>query len=106
MASVYERVDSVGLSGGPLPLGTVSDDSVRSRLVGVVGALMQRRQLELPTSLDQSLRDAGLKSLDLVNMMLAVEDEFGIEIPQNLLSIDNFRTIRAIEELVAQVVPE
>jgi acyl carrier protein len=106
MASVYERVDSAGLSGGGLPLETVSDDSVRSRLVGVVGALMQRRQLELPTSLDQSLRDAGLKSLDLVNMMLAVEDEFGIEIPQNLLSIDNFRTIRAIEELVAQVVPE
>jgi acyl carrier protein len=106
MASIYERVDNTGPSAGGIPLGAVSDDSVRSRLVGVVGALMQRRQLELPTSLDQSLRDAGLKSLDLVNMMLAVEDEFGIEIPQNLLSIDNFRTIRAIEELVAQVVPE
>lgn len=82
------------------------DEAVRSRLFGVVGALMQRRQLALPTDLDQSLRDAGLKSLDLVNMMLAVEDEFGIEIPQDLLTMDNFRTIRTIEQLVAQVAPE
>lgn len=80
-----------------------SGGSVRTRLFGVVGALMQRRQLALPTGLDQSLRDAGLKSLDLVNMMLAVEDEFGIEFPQDLLTIENFRTIGAIERLVAQV---
>lgn len=106
MASIYDRVESVSSSGDGFALGAVSDDSVRSRLVGVVGALMRRRQLALPSDLDQSLRDAGLKSLDLVNMMLAVEDEFGIEIPQDLLTIDNFRTIRTIEQLLSQVTPD
>jgi len=67
---------------------------------------MQRRRLALPAGVDQSLRDAGLKSLDLVNMMLAVEDEFGIEIPQELLTIENFRTIGAIERLLAKIAPQ
>ena len=64
---------------------------------------MQRRQLALPVGMDQNLRDAGLKSLDLVNMMLAIEDEFGIEIPQDLLTTENFRTIRAIERLIGKL---
>ena len=81
----------------------VSDNSVRSRIFRVVGALMQRRQLPTPPGLGQNLRDAGLKSLDMVNMMLAIEDEFGIEIPQALLTMENFRTISAIERLVAEV---
>ena len=83
----------------------VADLSVRTRLFGVVGELMRRRQLALPSGPDQSLRDAGLKSLDLVNMMLAVEDEFGIEIPQELLTIENFRSIGAIERVVVRVAP-
>src|SRR5215469_613950 len=102
MASIYDRVDTRSPGDG-ISLGGGPEVSIRSRLFEVVAALMQRRQLAAPVGLDQSLRDAGLKSLDMVNMMLAVEDEFGIEIPQNLLSIDNFRTIRTMEQLVAQV---
>jgi len=104
MASIYDRVDDSGPAGRSAG-DAVAGGSVRTRLFDVVGALMRRRQLALPTGLDQSLRDAGLKSLDLVNMMLAVEDEFGIEIPQDLLTIENFRTIGAMESLVAKLVP-
>jgi acyl carrier protein len=103
MTAIYDRAGDFDPPGGGASIGGVAGDSVKARLFGVVGALMQRRQLAIPTSLDQSLRDAGLKSLDLVNMMLAVEDEFGIEIPQDLLSIENFRTIGAIERLVAKI---
>lgn len=106
MAAVYDRAEDVGRPGDAMSEGGVSGDSVKTRVFGVVGALMQRRELSVPTDLDQSLRDAGLKSLDLVNMMLAVEDEFGIEIPQDLLTIENFRTIRAIERLVAKIAPQ
>jgi acyl carrier protein len=80
-----------------------ADTSVRTRIFGVVNALMRRRELPLLVRADQSLRDAGLKSLDLVNMMLAIEDEFGIEIPQDRLSMDHFRDIGAIERLVSEV---
>lgn len=69
----------------------------------IVRDLMRRRQLPLSVTIDQSLRDAGLKSLDLVNMMLAIEDEFRIEIPQHQLTLDNFQSISAIERLVSEV---
>ncbi len=47
-----------------------------------------------------NLRDAGLTSLDMVNLMLAIEGEFDIEIPQSAMTPDNFDTIAAIESLV------
>jgi acyl carrier protein len=50
---------------------------------------------------DQSLTDAGLTSLDMVNLMLAIEDEFEIEIPQRQMTPTNFRSVAAIEALVS-----
>ena len=79
------------------------DGSVRTRIFEVVHALMRRRQLPVPVRVDQSLRDAGLKSLDLVNMMLAIEDEFGIAFPQDRLTTDHFRSVGSIELLVTEL---
>jgi acyl carrier protein len=64
---------------------------------------MRRRELPTPVQINQNLREAGLKSLDLVNMMLAIEDEFGIEIPADRLTLEHFRNIGAIERLVTHV---
>ena len=78
-------------------------DSVRTRIFDVVHSLMRRRQLPVPVRVDQSLRDAGLKSLDLVNMMLAIEDEFGIAFPQDRLTTEAFRSVGSIELLVTEL---
>jgi acyl carrier protein len=51
-------------------------------------------------AVDDNLRDAGLTSLELVNVMLAVEDAFDLTFPADKLIPDNFRTISAIEALV------
>jgi acyl carrier protein len=61
--------------------------------------LVKRGNNAIPGS-DQNLRQAGLTSLDMVNLMLAIEAEFDIEIPQSAMTPDNFDTIRAIEVLV------
>jgi acyl carrier protein len=61
--------------------------------------LVKRGNNTIPGS-DQNLREAGLTSLDMVNLMLAIEAEFDIEIPQSAMTPDNFDTIRAIEALV------
>ena len=55
-------------------------------------------------SFDDNLRDAGLSSLELVNIMLAVEDAFDLTFPPDKLVPDNFRSINAIEALVAGLV--
>ena len=50
---------------------------------------------------DENLRDAGLTSLDMVNLMLAIEAEFDVEFSQSAMTPDNFDTVGAIEALVS-----
>jgi acyl carrier protein len=54
------------------------------------------------TSLDDTddLYDAGLTSLNTVNLMLAVEDFFDCEFPEEMLSRETFQSIQAIAEAV------
>jgi len=75
--------------------------TVRLRITAIVEALIARRGGSAPVGTDQTLTDAGLTSLDMVNLMLAIEDEFGVEIPQRRMTPANFRTIAAIEGMLA-----
>jgi acyl carrier protein len=52
---------------------------------------------------DSNLYDAGLTSLITVNLLLAVEDHFDIEFPDELLSRRTFQSIDALSEAVADV---
>src|ERR1700759_3116493 len=62
--------------------------------------LIKRGNNTIPGS-DDNLREAGLTSLDMVNLMLAIEAEVDVEFPQSAMTPDNFDTIRAIESVVS-----
>ena len=79
--------------------------AAQGKIADIVQALLAKRAGAALKSRDQNLTDAGLTSLDMVNLMLAVEAEFDIEIPQSAMTPDNFDTIRAIEALVS-VIPK
>lgn len=49
---------------------------------------------------DDALIDVGLSSLDLVNLMVAIEAEFDIMIPAAQLTPETFRSIRSIARMV------
>jgi acyl carrier protein len=49
------------------------------------------------------LYSAGMTSHASVGVMLAIEDEFGIEFPEALLRKQTFASVRAIEEAVATI---
>jgi acyl carrier protein len=51
------------------------------------------------------LTACGLSSLDLVNLMLAVETEFGLKIPDRDMTPANFRSIARIDALVGALLP-
>jgi len=53
---------------------------------------------------DSDLYGAGLTSLATVSVMLALEDEFDIEIPDNRLSRKTFECIASIVETVEELV--
>ncbi|MGK6315202.1 acyl carrier protein [Neorhizobium sp. DT-125] len=46
---------------------------------------------------------AGLSSFASVQLMLAIEEAFDIEFPDNLLNRKSFSSISAIEETVSQI---
>lgn len=52
---------------------------------------------------DANLQDLGLTSLDMVNLMLAIEAEFDLTIPGPKLIPANFRTINSIVALVREL---
>ena len=71
------------------------------RIFGIVRQMLPAAAARLGA--DQSLQDVGLKSLDMVTLMLAIEAEFELEIPQQEMTPENFKSVAAIRELVASL---
>jgi acyl carrier protein len=76
-----------------------------ARVFGIVTQLLTKRNLKYRLSPEQPLYDAGLSSLDMVSLMLAVEAEFDCEIPQQYMTLENFRSVATISRLVALLAP-
>ncbi|HWG71847.1 MAG TPA: phosphopantetheine-binding protein [Steroidobacteraceae bacterium] len=55
-----------------------------------------------PFPMEQQLSDLGVSSLKMVNLMLAVELEFDIAIPQSDITPENFHSVAAIQSLVVR----
>ena len=74
--------------------------STRDRVSDIVLQLLERRAAKKPDQLGDDLRAVGLSSLDMVNLMLAVEAEFDLKIPEADMTPQNFRSISSIDALV------
>ncbi len=59
-----------------------------------------------PFPVNQQLSDLGVSSLKMVNLMLAVELEFDIAIPQSDITPENFHSVAAIESLVVRTLSQ
>ena len=77
-----------------------NDSSPVDRIADLVRGLLAKRSVNRPVGTDEDLTEAGLTSLDMVNLMLAVESEFGLKIPDRDMTPANFRSILRIDALV------
>jgi acyl carrier protein len=78
-----------------------SPNEVCDRLVALVKQVIgSGGVLPSPFPIDSQLSDIGISSLKMVNLMLAVELEFDIAIPQSDITPENFRSLRSIQALV------
>jgi len=59
-----------------------------------------------PFPVERQLSDLGISSLKMVNLMLAVELEFDIAIPQSDITPENFHSVAAIEALVVRTLSQ
>lgn len=76
-------------------------DEVCDRLVGLVKQVSGSGAVfPSPFPVDMQLSELGVSSLKMVNLMLAVELEFDIAIPQADITPENFRSVLSIQGLV------
>lgn len=75
-------------------------NSPMDRITALVDRLLAERSLRYPAFPDDDLRSLGLSSLDMVNLVLSVESEFDVSIPDADITPARFRSIATIATLV------
>ncbi len=66
----------------------------------VVRRILVQQSIDRPVSAHDDLREIGLTSLDMVDLVLSVESEFNVRIPEAAITPANFRSIAAIDALI------
>ena len=92
-----------------MPIALAQDSVVPSptvRLVGLVEQILAKNAQTRPVSLTMRLVDLGVTSIQMVNLMLSVEAEFKLTIPQAEITPQNFQSIASIAALIAKLCPE
>ena len=90
----------------PLDFTPVLDkvsNGVHDRLRALVLQIVSEQDSGRPNRIDVNLREAGLTSLDMVKLVLAIENEFGIMIEPDDMDPENFETLDALERLVCRL---
>jgi len=82
-------------------------ERVREQLIALVKqTLGANSALPEPFPDEQQLSDLGVSSLKMVNLMLAVELEFDIAIPQSEITPENFHSVAAMQALVVRTLSQ
>ena len=77
------------------------NSSAADRITTLVRQILAKRSIDRSVGRDEDLTESGLSSLDMVNLMLAVETEFDVKIPDRDMTPANFRSVARIEALLA-----
>jgi D-alanine--poly(phosphoribitol) ligase subunit 2 len=75
-----------------------------NRLVGDIRAVLRDHLTVMVESPDVDLLETGrIDSIGLVELILQLEDRFGVSLPVDTLEIDDFRSINRIADLITRL---
>ena len=77
--------------------------SYTTRIGGLVEEILSRRGVDGPIPAEAELARFGMTSIDMVEVMLGVEAEFDVTIPPGEITLENFRSIAAMQRLVSRL---
>src|SRR5262249_24235662 len=83
-----------------LAMSTASDLSRRDQIFRIVEGFLAQRSAGRTLKADDNLRDIGITSLDMVNIVLQVESACNVTIPDREITPANFRSVAAIDSLI------
>lgn len=78
-------------------------NSPRDRLAAIVRSIVEKQPLGRPDRIEGDLREAGLTSLDLVKVVLAIEAEFNVALEPDDMHPENFASLATMEALVLRL---
>jgi acyl carrier protein len=77
--------------------------STRERLLNLVRQILEEQSGPRPLPIDARLNDLGMTSIKMIKLMLAVEMEFDLAIPQADITPENFVSVASIEAMVVRL---
>ena len=74
--------------------------SVQNRVLSVVRTILRENAITVDVDPEALLVDIGLNSMDMVALMLKVEAEFDLTIPQPEIKPENFQSVKTLELMI------
>ncbi|RJF66121.1 phosphopantetheine-binding protein [Rhodopseudomonas palustris] len=74
--------------------------AVQTKILELVQSILAQNVTANRVKPDTRLADAGLTSMEMVNLMLGVEAAFDLTLPQSDITPENFTSVETIERLV------
>ena len=75
---------------------SVRTTSVHHRVLSVVRSILEQNDISADLHPESRLVDIGLNSMDMVSLMLKVEAEFDLTIPQPEIKPENFQSVKTL----------
>jgi acyl carrier protein len=75
----------------------------RERVIGLVRRILGHADAAPPLPIDARMNALGMSSMKMISLMIAIEVEFDITIPQGEITPDNFDSIASVEALVVKL---
>jgi acyl carrier protein len=75
--------------------------TIQDRVLAVVCSILNENAIRADVGPDSLLMDIGLTSMDMVTLMLRVEAEFDLIIPQSEITPENFQSVEALSRMIA-----
>jgi acyl carrier protein len=86
-----------------VPTDARQQAAIRDRLLRLVGQILGKPEAAASLPPAARLSELGMSSIKMVNLMLAVETEFDLTIPQGDITPENFRSVASVEALLARL---
>jgi acyl carrier protein len=83
-------------------LSTSTDDVLR-RISSIVAEIAQRHDVKEQIAAHDTLVDRGMTSMAMVDLMLAIEADLDVMIPQREMTPSNFESIASLAAMIRRV---
>ena len=74
--------------------------SIQDRVLSVVRSVLKQNPITADVHPESRLVDIGLSSMDMVALMLKVEAEFDLTLPQPEITPENFQSVKTLELMI------